>query len=96
MAEKRKKEKNLKPSLRENKRYLLLEGNASKEDKEKVEKAILDYIGILGYAKTSPMWIRNNVLAVNMEELNEVKAALLLAGIKVKRVSGTLRGLNKV
>ncbi len=88
--EKRKKEKSLKPSLRENKRYLLLEGNISKED---VEKAILDYIGILGYSKSGVMWV-GNVLAVNRQEIDKVKAGLLLAGIKVKRVSGTLKGLR--
>ncbi|MCX6748837.1 MAG: hypothetical protein NT076_04500 [Candidatus Pacearchaeota archaeon] len=85
---KRKKEKSLKPSFRENKRYLLVE--ASKED---VEKAILDYIGILGYSKASPMFV-GKVLAVNRKELDKVKAGLLLAGIQVKKVSGTLKGLE--
>ena len=88
--EKRKKEKSLKPSLRENKRYLLLEGNISKED---VEKAILDYIGILGFSKAGVMWV-GNVLAVNRQEVDKVKAGLLVVGIKVKRVSGTLKGLR--
>jgi RNase P/RNase MRP subunit POP5 len=88
--EKRKKEKSLNPSLRENKRYLLLEGNINKEE---VEKAILDYIGILGYGKAGVMWM-SNILAVNRKEVDKVKAGLLLAGIKVKRVSGTLKGLG--
>jgi len=89
MKSKRKKEKNLKPSLRENKRYLLIE-NANKEE---IEKAILDYIGILGYSKAGVSWI-GKILAVNRKEVDKVKAALLLAGINVKRVSGTLRGLK--
>jgi RNase P/RNase MRP subunit POP5 len=88
---KRKKEKNLLPSLREKKRYLLL-GNVSKE---KIERAILDYVGILGYGKASPVFVKAGVLAVNRKEVEKIKAALLLAGIKVKKVSGTLKSLKK-
>ena len=89
---KRKKEKILKKSMRENKRYLLLE----KAGKEKVEKAILDYIGILGYAKACPEFVRGKtgVLAVNRKQLDNVKASLELANISVKKVSGTLKGLR--
>lgn len=85
----RKKEKRLKPSLRENKRYLEIENF----DKEKIEKAILDYVGILGYGKASPIWVRN-ILAVNRAEVDKIRASLGLAGIRVKRVSGTLKGLD--
>ena len=85
----RKKEKNLKPSMRENKRYLEIEAG-----KEAVEKAILDYIGILGYSKASPVFISNNILAVNRESLDSVRASLSLARIKIKRVSGTIKGLK--
>jgi len=88
---KRKKEKSLKPSMREKKRYLLIE-NAGKE---KVEKAILDYIGILGWGKVAPVFVKKNVLAVNRGGVVEVKASLELAKIKVKKVSGTLRGVTK-
>lgn len=91
MKSKRKKEKSLKPSLRENKRYLLI-GKASKE---KAEKAILDYIGILGYGKAGLMWIKEDIIAVNRKEVDSVKAGLLLAGIKVKKVSGTLKSLKR-
>jgi len=86
----RKKEKNLKPSMRENKRYILIEESG----KEEVEKSILDYIGILGYSKASPIFARSNILAVNRKMLNEIRAALSLAGIKIKRVSGTIKGLR--
>ena len=86
----RKREKKLKPSMRENKRYLLVEAG-----KEEIEKAILDYIGILGYGKTSPVFIKKDVLSVNREMLNEIRASFALAGIKIKRVSGTLKGLQK-
>jgi len=87
-------EKKLKPSLRENKRYLLLETSASKEE---IEQAILDYIGALGFAKTGLSFIKNNILAVNREKVNEVRAALCLFHklIKIARVSGTIKGLEK-
>lgn len=89
-------EKKLKSSLRENKRYLLLEGNISRED---IEKAVLEFLGILGYAKASPKWIQADgkfVLAVNRESLDYIRAALTLAKkqIIVKKVSGTLKGLR--
>ena len=89
---KRKKEKNLKPSMRENKRYLLIEGNMAKEE---IEKAILDYVGILGWAKACPVFVSHNILAVNRQEVDKIKASLELAKIRVKRVSGTLKGLEK-
>ena len=84
----------LKPSMKEKKRYLLLETSATRADKE---QAMLDYIGILGYAKAAPAFVRNNILAVNREDVDKVRAALTLAKklIKVKKVSGTLRGLRE-
>ena len=84
---KRKKEKSLKKSMREKKRYLLL----GKADKKEVEKAILDYVGILGWGKAAPVWVKSNILAVNRSEVDKIKAALELKGITVRRVSGTLR-----
>ncbi|MBM3234440.1 hypothetical protein FJZ19_05095 [Candidatus Pacearchaeota archaeon] len=83
-------EKKLKPSHRENKRYLLFEGK-----KEDVESAILKFIGVLGYGKAGIMFISGNILACNREELDKVRASLLLAGIKVLRVSGTIAGLRR-
>jgi len=57
--------KSLKPSMKENKRYILLNGNFSKED---AEKAILRYIGILGYSKASPVFVSKNILSVKIDE----------------------------
>jgi len=85
-------EKKLKPSLRENKRYLKIINKASKSD---VEKAILDFIGILGYSKAGVVFVKPGIFAVNRESLNYVKASLAFAGIKIIRISGTLKGLNK-
>ena len=72
--------------------------------KEDIEKAILDYIGILGWAKASPVFVKDiknqfdkkTVLAVNRKELDNVRAALEVSNfnIKILRISGTLKGLG--
>ena len=85
-------QKSLKPSMREKKRYLLLKGNFTKED---VEKTIMHYIGALGYAKASPIFISKNILAVNRAEVDKVKASFAISDIRVAKVSGTLKGLEK-
>jgi len=83
----------LKPSMREKKRYLLLEGKFSKKQ---VEEAILKYVGVLGYAKASPQWISPRILAVNRKSLNNVRASLVFAkGVSIKKVSGTLKKLRR-
>tara|TARA_Y100000034_G_scaffold127091_1_gene179347 strand:+ start:4152 stop:4421 length:270 start_codon:yes stop_codon:yes gene_type:complete len=85
----------LKPSARISKRYLLLKGK-----KAEIEKAILDYIGVLGYAKASPIWVhrmKGMVLAVNRKEIDNVRGAFAVSENKVEvlKVSGTLKGLSK-
>ncbi len=82
-------EKKLKPSMRENKRYLLVDAG-----KDEVEKAILDFIGILGYAKAGIAFPASGIVAVNREEVDRVRSALVSAGINVKRVSGTIKGVK--
>jgi len=84
-------EQKLKPSLREKKRYLYLE---TKLDKKGIEKVILDYIGILGYAKSGVYFISKNIIAVNRNMVNEIKAAFSFADIKVKKVSGSLKNVK--
>jgi RNase P/RNase MRP subunit POP5 len=83
-------EKKLKPSMRENKRYLAVDA-----DKKEVEEAILKFLGVLGYAKAGVMFVNNNIVAVNREELDKIRAAFSLADIKVRKVSGTMKGLKK-
>jgi RNase P/RNase MRP subunit POP5 len=82
------------PSHKEKKRYLLLEGN---ELKKNVHDSIKDFIGNLGLAKASPTWVKKNVLSINRKSLDEVRASFSLwhKKIEVKRVSGTLKGLEK-
>ena len=90
--------KALKPSMREKKRYLLIRG---KNLKSNVEKAILEFIGVLGmsqaglnYIKTGKDWI---IVSVNREAVDKVRASLAVYGekMKVEKVSGTLKGLNR-
>ena len=87
-----------KASERIKRRYLLFSGKDS--EKEKIEKVILDYIGVLGFAKTKPVFVNEKgktILAVERKSLNDVRAAFELCkeDIKILRVSGTLKGLEK-
>ena len=90
--------KSLKPSMRENKRYLLVFGENLKNE---VEKAILDFIGVLGFSKTGLEWIKENkdsaVICVNREMVDSVRASFCVwpKNIEVKKVSGTLKNLKK-
>jgi RNase P/RNase MRP subunit POP5 len=90
--------KPLKPTIREKKRYLFLKGNNLKES---VESSILEFIGILGLAKTCLNWIKLDkdfaIISVNRGMLEQVKASFALwkEPIEVKRVSGTLKKLKQ-
>lgn len=86
--------KALKPSHKENKRYLLVEG---KNLKKNVILAIKEFSGDLGLSQSSPMWIKENIFSVNRKYLDLVKAsfAVFHDEIKVLRVSGTLKALEK-
>ena len=89
--------KSLKPTMRESKRYLLVVG---KNPKENIEKAILDFLGVLGMSKTGFGFVKNDkekaIIYVNREMLNEVRAAICVfpEKMEVKKVSGTLKGLR--
>jgi hypothetical protein len=85
----------LKPSARDKRRYFLV--RASNSD---VEAAILEYIGVLGFAKSAYMkvvtkdfsgWLVGSCLVKSLED---VRAALAMAGIGIEKVSGTLKGLK--
>lgn len=84
----------LKASQRDNRRYLVV----SETDGEKIEKAILDYIGILGFAKSAYMPVKQKgksmIVSIRREELEKVRASLTLAGINIEKVSGTIKGLD--
>ena len=86
----------LKATVRANRRYLLIKGKRSA-----IEHAILEYIGVLGWADAGPVFVSERadevILCVNREALSHVRGALALAKdeLKVLRVSGTLKGLGK-
>jgi len=90
--------KSLKPSHREKKRYLLIQGKDA--DKKAIEDAILEYIGVLGFAEASPQVIKQEagrmILAINRGSLDKVRAGLLISGkdIKIVKVSGSLKGVS--
>ncbi len=90
--------KSLKPSHREKKRYILIEGKDA--DEKTIERIILDYVGVLGYARASPKIIKKSkekiIFAINRKELDNIRASFLLSGkkIQIKRVSGSLKKLK--
>ena len=89
--------KSLKPSMRENKRYLLVIGDNLKEN---IEKSILEFIGVLGMSKTGLSWIKKNknsaIISINREMVDSVRASFCVWPEKmvVKKVGGTLKGLE--
>lgn len=96
MEKKKEKILKLKPSAKDKRRYLLVNETSNK----KVEDAILKYIGELGFAKSAYMYvkvpeIKNKIVGSCLrKELINVKTALSLAGIKVEKVSETLKRLR--
>ena len=84
--------------MREKKRYLLVSGRNLKEN---VEKAIFDFIGILGMSKAGLEWIKTGtdsaIIAVNRKSVEHVRAsfAVFPEKIEVRRVSGTLKRLGR-
>jgi RNase P/RNase MRP subunit POP5 len=89
--------KPLKPSMRENKRYLLVKGKNLKTD---IEKAILDFIGVLGISKVGLSFIKSGkdsaIICINRKMVDQVRASLCVwpNKISVERVSGTLKNLK--
>ena len=92
--------KPLKPSMKENKRYLFVEGENLKQE---IKKSILDFIGVLGYSKVGLSFIElkknSAIICINREMLNYVRASFAVWPNKIntKNVSGTLKKLkNKI
>ena len=90
--------KSLKPSMREKKRYLLVKGSNLREN---IEKAIFDFIGVLGMSKTGLEFIKissdSAIIAINRKSVDYVRAsfAVFSEKIEVKKVSGSLKGLGR-
>ena len=87
MEKRKNKRLKLKPSARDKRRYLLISGGSN----EKIEKVILDYIGILGFAKSAYVYVKKKnskvVGSCLRENLNDVRAGLAMGGIKIEKVS---------
>lgn len=81
--------------MREKKRYLLIASGINE-----IQKSILDFSGVLGMAKTGLKFIKKNndsgIISINRESLNLVRASFSVwpRNIKVKKVSGTIKGLG--
>ena len=81
--------KSLKPSMREDKRYLKVKG-------KNIEKAIFDFLGILGMSKVGLNFIKPNIISVNREMVDKVRASFCVSKdkIEVLKVSGSLKNLK--
>lgn len=94
------------PTLKEKKHYLVFiaENTDEKEVKESISNAILNYIGLLGFSKASPMFIefklnkeKNKgycIFSVNTKYVDVVKNSVLIFpkfSISCIGVSGTIK-----
>ncbi len=94
--------KSLIPSHKENKRYLFVKGEKN-NIKNSIEKAILEFSGILGMSKCGLSFISSDskdnsvIICINRESVDLVRAsfAVFPEKIQVLKVSGTLKGLRK-
>lgn len=85
--------KSLIPSHKENKRYMLVSG---KELKKNIEKAIIEFSGNNGMSKCGLSFIEDNIICVNREAVDLVRASLAVfpEKMEVLKVSGTLKSLR--
>ncbi|MBT4368183.1 hypothetical protein HOD14_02295 [Candidatus Woesearchaeota archaeon] len=85
--------KRLLPSLREKKRYIVFETT----NPNKVDKALKDFLGILGMSKVNPLVMKDKfkknrgIVRINHAYKDEVIMALSLVNVKVIGVSGILK-----
>jgi len=90
--------KALKPSMKEDKRYLLLQG---KDLKKNVEKSILEFSGTLGLSNCGLSFIENKInsaiISINRGAIDLVKASFCVfsESIAVQKISGTLKSLRE-
>lgn len=97
-------EKKLKliPTLREKRHYLVIKPKhemQEKELKEKIDKAILEFLGIYGYAKAGVLFIEvkknYGIISVTTKYVSLVKAALTFTDLKCIGVSGTIKKVRR-
>lgn len=88
----------LSSSARTKRRYLHILGT----NKSAVERVMLAGLGTIGWSRAAPVFVTSSnlsgvVVSVDRRSLDAVRAALELAPerMKITRVSGTIKGLNK-
>ncbi len=97
MEQKKIKILRLKPSLKENRRYFIINSDSKKE----IEDAILSYLGILGFSKSGFMFAKVDKMKDKIigsclrEHLTNVKSSLILKNIQIENVSSTIKGLTR-
>ncbi|MEK6914846.1 MAG: hypothetical protein AABW83_04300 [Nanoarchaeota archaeon] len=90
--------KSLKPSHRDKIRYLLVKGKDA--NKDNIEKTILEFLGILGYANAGVNFIKKNkdslIVTVNRKSLDKIRTSFLLSekDINIAIVSGSIKNLK--
>ncbi len=88
-------------SLKEKRHYLVIKPADSektfeeKEFKDRIDKAILDFIGVLGYSEAGPLYIEIRkdyaVVSIITKYVDRVKASLSFYGLRCVGVSGTIK-----
>jgi len=90
--------KPLKPSHREKKRYLLIKGKDV--SKKAIEDTILEFIGVLGFAESSPQVVKSGkgfiILVINRGSLDKVRASFVMSkkDLQIVKVSGAVKNLK--
>tara|TARA_Y100000310_G_C20555378_1_gene750236 strand:+ start:282 stop:557 length:276 start_codon:yes stop_codon:yes gene_type:complete len=90
--------KSLKPSHRERKRYLLVKGEDA--SKNTIEKVILEFIGVLGYAESGVSFVKVDkggvVVAVNREAVDKIRSSFLMSkkDLNIVKVSGSVKNVK--
>ena len=90
--------KPLKPSHRERKRYLLVKGRDV--SKNNIEKIILEFIGVLGYAKAGISFVKINkasvIIAVNRETVDKIRTSFLMSkkDLNIVKISGSVKNVK--
>jgi RNase P/RNase MRP subunit POP5 len=78
-------------SLKERRHYVII----AKTESSKIKNILMDYFGIINYAKAGPKLINlGDKIAISIERdfVNLAKTALVLSKVPVIKVTGTIKG----
>lgn len=91
MKTKKIKKLKLLPSLKEKRHYLVIKPGG----KEKIDKILLDFLGVLGYARAGPQFIESRenyvIVSVVRKYVSDIKGAISGTGFNCVGVSGTIK-----